>query len=147
MSVQSYITSITNARNTIRTKLVSFGLAANDSKLAALATAISNISGRAAQTITPGTSDQEIGAGVYLTGKQTIKGDPNLLAQYIKKGITIFGVTGTYDPLDSEGGIRLEDTSGNAWYIPRGDGTSGDVNLEDEFGTTYYIPQDNTSDS
>ena len=144
MSVQSYIASITNARDTIRTKLVSLGLATNTAKLSALATAISGITGQAAQTITPGTSDQEIRAGVYLTGKQIIKGDPNLLAQYIKKGVTIFGVTGTYDPLDPEGSIQLEDQNGNAWYIPKGDGESGDINVEDASGTTYYIPQDNT---
>ena len=147
MSVQSYITSITNARDTIRTKLVSLGLATNTAKLSALATAINGVTGRAAQTITPGTSDQEINAGVYLTGKQIIKGDPNLLAQYIKKGITIFGVTGTYDPLDLENGIRIEDESGNTWYIPKGDGESGDINVEDGSGTTYYIPQENAENS
>lgn len=147
MSVQSYITSITNARDTIRTKLVSLGLATNTAKLSALATAISGITGLAAQTITPGTSDQEIRAGVYLTGKQIIKGDPNLLAQYIKKGVTIFGVTGTYDPLDTTDSIRLEDETGEIWYIPKGDGESGDINVEDASGTTYYIPQDNTENS
>ena len=51
---------------------------------------------QAAQTITPGTSDKEIAAGKYLTGKQTIKGDANLVAGNIKNGTSIFGVSGTF---------------------------------------------------
>ena len=49
-----------------------------------------------AQTITPGTSNQTIAAGKYLTGAQTIKGDADLTAANIKKGVEIFGVTGTF---------------------------------------------------
>lgn len=49
-----------------------------------------------AQTITPGTAAQEIAAGIYLTGKQTITGDANLLPENIKSGVSIFGVSGTY---------------------------------------------------
>lgn len=50
----------------------------------------------AAQTITPGTEDQKIVSGRYLSGDQTIKGDANLLAENIKEGIELFGITGTY---------------------------------------------------
>lgn len=56
-----------------------------------------NMAEKAAATYTPGTFDQTIAANQYLTGVQTIKGDPNLLAQYIKKGVTIFGVAGTWE--------------------------------------------------
>lgn len=49
---------------------------------------------KAAATYTPGTTDQTITAGQYLTGDQTIKGDANLLAANIVQGVTIFGVTG-----------------------------------------------------
>ena len=52
---------------------------------------------KAAATITPGTSDQTIAAGVYLSGKQTIKGDADLKAANIKKGVQIFNVTGSYE--------------------------------------------------
>lgn len=48
----------------------------------------------AAQAITPGTADQTIAAGKYLSGAQTIKGDANLLAANIKSGVSIFGVSG-----------------------------------------------------
>lgn len=48
-----------------------------------------------AQTIMPGTSDQTIDSSRYLTGVQTIKGDPNLIPDNIIKGVSIFGVQGT----------------------------------------------------
>lgn len=50
---------------------------------------------KAAATITPGTTDQEIASGTYLTGKQTIKGDSNLVASKIVYPNTIFGVQGS----------------------------------------------------
>lgn len=50
---------------------------------------------KAAATYTPGTSDQEINADQYLTGKQTIKGDKNLVAANIVAGKSIFGVDGS----------------------------------------------------
>lgn len=50
---------------------------------------------KAAATITPGTSNQEIAAGTYLTGKQTIPGDANLVPGNIVSGKTIFNVQGS----------------------------------------------------
>lgn len=55
-----------------------------------------NVTTKAAANITPGTSNQTIASGTYLTGTQTISGDANLVAGNIKSGTTIFGVTGTY---------------------------------------------------
>lgn len=55
-----------------------------------------SIASRAAQTIIPGTADQTIAAGQYLSGKQTIKGDTNLVADNIKSGVSVFGVDGAY---------------------------------------------------
>lgn len=49
-----------------------------------------------AQTITPTTTDQTVNGNVFLAGAITIAGDANLLAENIKSGVTIFGVTGTY---------------------------------------------------
>lgn len=54
-----------------------------------------SIQSQGAQTFTPGTSDQTIQAGKYLSGDQTIEGDPNLSPAFIKNGVSIFGVTGT----------------------------------------------------
>lgn len=51
---------------------------------------------KSAQTYTPGTTNQTISSGQYLTGTQTISGDSNLVASKIKHGVSIFGVTGSY---------------------------------------------------
>ena len=58
-----------------------------------------NISSKTAAIYTPGTNNQIINSGQYLSGNQTIKGDSNLVANNIKSGVNIFGVTGTYNPL------------------------------------------------
>lgn len=50
-----------------------------------------------ATTYTPGTADQTISAGNYLSGAQMIRGDSNLVAGNIKSGVSIFGVTGTME--------------------------------------------------
>ncbi len=55
---------------------------------------------KAAQTYTPGTTDQTISSEQYLTGAQTIKGDANLVAANIASGITIFGIVGTNEGLE-----------------------------------------------
>lgn len=55
----------------------------------------SQLTVQAAQTITPGTSNQTIASGRYLTGTQTILGDANLVASNILRNVSIFGVTGT----------------------------------------------------
>lgn len=65
------------------------------------------IQSQATQTITPGTADKTIASGKYLSGAQTIKGDANLLAENIKNGVSIFGVTGTYESSDSSGGKNV----------------------------------------
>lgn len=50
---------------------------------------------KSAATYTPGTSNQTIASGTYLTGVQTILGDSDLKASNILSGVSIFGVTGT----------------------------------------------------
>lgn len=66
-----------------------------------------SLSTQAAQTITPGTTNQTIAAGKYLTGAQTIAGDSNLVAENIAEGVSIFGVTGTHS-----GGEELPSATG-----------------------------------
>lgn len=63
----------------------------------------SSVTKKSAATYTPGTSNQSIASGQYLSGAQTIKGDSNLIAGNIKKGVTIFNVTGSYAGSSSGG--------------------------------------------
>lgn len=60
-----------------------------------------NVPTKGAQSYTPGTWNQTIGEGQWLAGPQTIIGDANLRSENIKKGITIFGVTGTFEGIAS----------------------------------------------
>lgn len=57
---------------------------------------IGAIPSKTSATYTPGTSNQTIFAGQYLSGTQTIAGDADLVAGNIKSGVNIFGVTGTW---------------------------------------------------
>lgn len=59
------------------------------------------LSTKSATTYTPSTSNQTISSGYYLTGAQTIKGDSNLVASNIKSGVSIFGVSGSYEATGS----------------------------------------------
>ena len=70
-----------------------------------------------AQTITPSTSDQyAVSAGRYTTGDVIVLGDSNLFASNIKKGVDIFGVTGTYEGSGGSGG---GDTSAEDGLVTR----------------------------
>ena len=71
---------------------VSSGTASNSS-----VSLTASITTKGAATITPGTTNQTIASGTYLTGTQTISGSSNLVAGNIKKNVTIFGVTGSYE--------------------------------------------------
>lgn len=70
---------------------------------------------KGAATITPGTSDQTIASGTYLTGAQTVKGDANLVAGNIKSGVSIFGVAGSF--AGSGGGGGSGDNNCEAYHI------------------------------
>ena len=85
---------------------------------------------KTAATITPGTADQTISSGIYLTGVQTIKGDSNLVASNIKSGTSIFGVTGAYvdsTPIEISTDAEMEAvlTSDNVGKVYKFTGTTG----------------------
>ncbi|MDF2636335.1 MAG: hypothetical protein K0R78_3209 [Pelosinus sp.] len=60
-----------------------------------------SIASKAAQTYTPGTTDQTIAANQYLSGIQTIVGDADLVTGNIKAGATIFNVAGKTEVVDT----------------------------------------------
>ena len=83
--------SVSVTPNVTTAGYISSGTAGNSS-----VSLTANITTKAATTITPGTSNQTIAAGTYLTGTQTIAGDADLIAGNIKSGVNIFGVNGTF---------------------------------------------------
>jgi hypothetical protein len=64
-----------------------------------------------AKTITPSTASQiAVSSGYYTGGDITVVGDSNLVAGNIKSGVSIFGVSGTYEGSGSGGGdTSIED--------------------------------------
>lgn len=81
--------------------------------MSAVAVNIAAGSRKAAETFTPGTQAQTIAANKWLTGAQTIRGDANLVASNIKKDVTIFNVTGSYEAsgLDTNSAVLKVATS------------------------------------
>lgn len=79
------------------TPTVSAGYISNATASSATVALTASVTTKAAATITPGTTNQTIASGTYLTGTQTISGDEDLVASNIKKNVTIFGVTGSYE--------------------------------------------------
>lgn len=95
----------------------------------------SGVSKKSAATYTPTTSDQTIAEGQYLSGKQTIKGDTNLLAKNIKKGVSIFNVAGTYEAA-ATGGVDTSDATATADDVLKG--KTAYVNGAKVTGTLQY---------
>ena len=60
---------------------------------------------QSAKTITPTTTSQvAVSSGYYTGGAVTVAGDSNLVADNIKSGVSIFGVSGSYVGTGSSGG-------------------------------------------
>lgn len=92
---------------------------------------------KAAQTYTPSTSNQTISSGRWLTGTQTIKGDANLVAGNIKKGVSIFGVTGTYEMPSNDNALVIVSTlSGVSSVKFTGNGFSRTISQSEAFRLT-----------
>lgn len=89
----------------------------------------SQLTTQAAQTITPTTTAQTIAAGKYLTGAQTVEAivTDNLLAQYIKSGVTVkVGTASDDDSVASVTGTAASTVSGEVLTVAFGT-TSGEV--------------------
>lgn len=94
-SVSTGTNTLTLSKTISVTPTVSAGYVASGTAGNSSVSLTASVTTKAAATITPTTSNQEIAAGTYLTGKQTISGDANLVASNIKSGVSIFGVAGS----------------------------------------------------
>lgn len=101
MSIQTEITRLQGLKNTLRTKLVSFGLVQSSADLDDCVTAVDAVENRGASvgTISTVDGDYTIQAGYHNgSGKVSIAAAEKLklIASNIKSGVTILGVAGTY---------------------------------------------------
>lgn len=101
MSIQTEITRLQGLRNTLRTKLVSFGLVQSSADLEDCVTAVDAVENRGAAngTITTADGEYTIQAGYHNgNGKVSIDATERgkITAGNIKSGVSILGVTGTY---------------------------------------------------
>ena len=101
MSIQTEITRLQGLKNTLRTKLVSFGLVQSSADLDDCVTAVDAVENRGAAvgTISTVDGDYTIQAGYHNgSGKVSIAAAEKLklIAGNIKSGVTILGVVGSY---------------------------------------------------
>lgn len=94
-SISTGTNTLTLSKTISVTPTVSAGYVSSGTAGSSAVSLTASVTTKAAATITPSTSNQEIAAGTYLTGKQTISGDANLVAGNIKSGVSIFGVSGS----------------------------------------------------
>lgn len=94
-TVSTGTNTLTLSKTVSVTPTVSAGYVASGTAGNSSVSLTASVTTKAAATITPGTSAQEIAAGTYLTGKQTIAGDSNLVASKIVYPNSIFGIQGS----------------------------------------------------
>lgn len=94
-SVSTGTNTLTLSKTISVTPVVSAGYVSSGTAGNAAVSLTASVTTKGATTYTPTTSDQTIASGTYLTGAQTISGDPNLQSAYIASGISIFGVAGS----------------------------------------------------
>lgn len=118
--------SVSDGKTEVATAITAKGVTtATDAEFATMAsniesiTTINDVTQKVAATITPGTSNQTIAAGTYLTGAQTILGDADLVSANIKSGANIFGVAGNSNVVDTSAGTATaaQILSGQTAYV------------------------------
>ena len=94
-SVSTGTNTITLSKTISVTPTVTAGYVSSGTAGNSAVSLTASVTTKGASTYTPGTSNQTIASGTYLTGTQTISGDANLVAGNIVSGVSIFGVSGS----------------------------------------------------
>ena len=94
-SVSTGTNTLTLSKSVTNTPQVTAGYVSSGTSGSSSVSLTASVTTRSSATITPGTSNQTIAAGTYITGAQTILGDANLVAGNIVAGKTIFSVAGS----------------------------------------------------
>lgn len=94
-SVSTSTNTLTLTKTVTNTPQVTAGYVSSGTAGSSSVSLTASVTTKGATTFTPGTSNQTIASGTYLTGTQTISGDSNLVAGNIVSGKTIFGVAGS----------------------------------------------------
>lgn len=94
-SVSTGTNTITLSKTVSVTPSVTAGYVSDGTAGNSAVSLTASVTTKGATTYTPGTSDQTIASGTYLTAAQTIKGDANLVSGNIVAGVSIFSVQGS----------------------------------------------------
>ena len=94
-SVSTGTNTLTLSKSVSNTPQVTAGYVASGTAGNSDVSLTASVTTKGATTYTPGTSNQTIASDTYLTGSQTILGDPNLVASKIVYPYSIFGIDGT----------------------------------------------------
>lgn len=94
-TVSTSTNTLTLSKSVNNTPQVTAGYVSSGTAGSSAVSLTASVTTKGATTYTPGTSNQTIASGTYLTGTQTISGDSNLVAGNIVSGKTIFGVAGS----------------------------------------------------
>lgn len=94
-TVSTGTNTLTLTKTVSVTPVVSAGYVSSGTATNSSVSLTASVTTKAAATITPGTTNQTIAAGTYLTGIQTIAGDADLVGSNILSTANIFGVQGT----------------------------------------------------
>ena len=149
MSIQTEIERLENAKSALKTSITNKGVTVKKKKkineYSALVDSIVELKGQT-KTVTPSTSEQTISPDAQYNGLTSVTVnavtsaiDSNIVADNIKKDVSILGVTGTYAP---EKEIDTSDATATANQIL--EGATAYVNGQKITGTLPLFPNTST---
>ena len=89
-SISTGTNTLTLTKSVSVTPVVSAGYVGSGTAGTSSVSLTASVTTKSSATFTPGTSNQVIQSGTYLTGSQTILGDANLIGANIKAGVSLF---------------------------------------------------------